>query len=115
MKAKEWSILILIMCLIGFSAGFYLKFIKSYTDEIVKTEARSLISDKTQRQLRLGETIAFLKEMEELTNNYNIENKQNKVALKKLQCINQISIIMMVTSIILIISTSHRLISQSRA
>ncbi|NQU52647.1 MAG: hypothetical protein HQ522_08920 [Bacteroidetes bacterium] len=104
--------LILIVSVIGFTTGFYLKFIKSYTDEKLPINATNYVGESIQRQPKLSETIAFLEKLETITDSNKIINKENDNTLKRLKTINLISIIAMIISIVLAIGSTQKLLTK---
>ena len=108
MKKKNYLTLILIVSTIGFLSGFYLKFVKSYTDEKLQIKT----TDNIQRQLNLSETISFLKEFKNMDNSNKIIGAENDSALKRLKTINLMSIIAMSLSINLAIWSTQKLLTK---
>ena len=107
MKKKNYLILILIVSVIGFSTGFYLKFIKSYSDEKLQIKT----TEHVPKQAKLSETIAFLEKFESITNSYKLKSTENKNALKRLKTINLTSILTMIISIIFAIWSFQKLLT----
>ena len=85
-------IFILIISTIIFSTGIYFKFIKSYSNERLQVETTNLAGEKIQRQLKLGEMISMLKELESIEEENKIDSDENDIALKKLRTIDVLSI-----------------------
>ena len=108
MKKKNYLTLILIASLLGFVSGFYLKFIKTYTDEKLQITT----TDNIQRQPKLSETIAFLEEFKNMTDSNKIIGTENDSALKRLKTINLMSIIAMSISIVLTIWSTQKLLTK---
>lgn len=119
MNKKLLLTFILLLAIIGFSTGFYLKFIRSYSDNKLQVEQTKITGEKSQRQPRLGEMIKLMSELEDEVkdsqNNFKkaVVSKSdaietNKETLKRLKTINYTSIIVMVVSIVIagLISTN---------
>ena len=104
MKNQNYLILLLIISVAGLSTGFYLKFIKSYTDERFQIAT----TNDVERSPNLGQTINFLEELNTITGP--AVNDQNDVALKKLKTINLTSIIVVIISILVAIGTAQKLL-----
>lgn len=98
MKKRYLIIVILIISMIGFTSGTYFKFIKSYSEDKLQVEKTNLAGQKTQRQLKLGEMISMLNELNTIVDEYKIESDENHAALKRLKTINLGSIIIMILS-----------------
>lgn len=108
MEEKNYLTLILIASLIGFVSGFYLKFVKAYSDEKLQITT----TDNIQRQPKLSETIAFLEEFKNMTDSNKIIGTENDSALKRLKTINLMSIIAMSISIVLAIWSTQKLLTK---
>ncbi len=108
MKKKNYLTLIIIVSIIGIGSGFYLKFIKTYTDEKLQITT----TDNIQRQPKLSETIAFLEEYKNTTDSNNIISAENDNKLKRLKTINLISIIVMSISVFLAIWSTQKLLTK---
>jgi len=91
-------IFILTISTIVFSTGIYFKFIKSYSKERLQVETTNLGGEKFQRQLKLGEMISMLKELESIEEEYEIDSDENDIALKKLRTIDVLSIFAVILS-----------------
>ena len=111
MKRKKILYLILIVSVIGFATGFYLKFVKSYTDEKLQVGVTNIVGKNVEKQPKLSETIALLDEFESKDSN-KIDSNENINALKRLKTINIISIIIMVVSIIFAFWTTKKLLTK---
>jgi len=109
---KKYLSLILIVSVIGFATGFYLKFIKSYTDEKLQGSATTFLGENVDRQLNINETIAFLEKLESIKASNKIDSNENDNALKWLKTINLLSIIAMVISLILAFWITKKLLSK---
>jgi len=120
MKTKNFMIIILLVSIIGFSAGLYFKFIKAYSNEKLQVQTARLNGAQIQRQLKLGEMISLLEGLKETviqSNNLhaiNVDNNnevfsENERSLKKLKLINYVSIAMMIITLILAIVTLRKL------
>jgi len=96
-------IILLIISIIGFSTGVYFKFIKSFSDEKLQVEKTNLVGVKNQRQLKLGEMISMLKELESIRKEDEIAFNENDVVLKRLRVIHTVSIIVMIFSCVVFI------------
>lgn len=108
MEEKNYLTLILIASLIGFVSGFYLKFVKAYSDEKLQITT----TDNIQRQPKLSETIAFLEEFKNMTDSNKVIGTENDSALKRLKTINLMSIIAMSISIVLAIWSTQKLLTK---
>lgn len=108
MEEKNYLTLILIASLIGFVSGFYLKFVKAYSDE----KLQIMTTDNIQRQPKLSETIAFLEEFKNMTDSNKVIGTENDSALKRLKTINLMSIIAMSISIVLAIWSTQKLLTK---
>lgn len=111
MKKKNYLILILIVSIIGFASVFYLKFIKTYTDEKFQIQTTNDIL----KQPTLGETIAFMKATEAITDSNGIISTENDKALKMLMRINLMLIITMSISVIVAIWSTKKLLPKSKS
>ncbi len=109
MRKKNLIIFILIISTFVFSTGVYLKFIKSYSEEKLQVETTNLAGEKIQRQLKLGEMISMLKELESVEEEYEIDSDENDIALKKLRTINVLSIFAMFLSCLTFIWSIQKL------
>jgi predicted permease len=114
MKRKNLLYLILIVSVIGFATGFYLKFVKSYTDEKLQVRVTNIAGENVESQPKLSETIALLDELESLKDSSKIDSNENNKALKRLKTINIISIIIMVVSIIIAFWTTKKLLTKGK-
>lgn len=114
MKRKNLLYLILIVSVIGFATGFYLKFVKSYTDEKLQVRVTNIAGENVESQPKLSETIALLDELESLKDSSKIDSNENNKALKRLKTINIISIIIMVVSIIFAFWTTKKLLTKGK-
>lgn len=88
----------MIISTIVFSIGIYFKFIKLYSKERLQVETTNLGGEKFQRQLKLGEMISVLKELESIEEEYEIVSDENDIALKKLRTIDVLSIFAVILS-----------------
>lgn len=93
MKNKSITLIILFISTIGLATSVYFKYIKSYSDEKLQVETTNSSEDISHRQLKLGEAIAMLEELEELKTSARIESTENKVVFKHLKTTNTISTI----------------------
>ncbi len=92
-------IIVLIISIIGLSAGFYFKFVKSYLEEI-QINTKNDQGESSQRNLTLSENINFLEALDQTFSSQGIENKENVAALRGLKTINLLAISSMVVSIL---------------
>lgn len=99
MANNRIMIIILAFSIIVFSTGAYFKFIKSYSEKELQVETTNLAGEKIQRQLKLGEMITMLNELESISKEYEIKSDENKTALKHLKRINTTIICMMILSL----------------
>ena len=63
-KTKNYLIIVLVVSALGFSAGFYLKYVKSYFGVKLQVKTTSFTGKNIQQRPKLGETIELLKELE---------------------------------------------------
>ncbi|RKD85992.1 hypothetical protein [Mangrovibacterium diazotrophicum] len=102
--------LILFVAIIGLAGGVYLKYFKSYIDP----KLQITVTDAAGRPLMLGETIAYLENLESLTAQFGISSDENREVLSQLKTINIVSIAMMVLSLILAVGVSLKLATVNR-
>ena len=107
--------MILIISVIGFSTGFYLKYIKAYTDDKLQIETTNLKGEKIQRQPNLKENIAMLEKLENIAVSNNVEFKENKPALKRPKTINIIYLTIMILSCLAFLWTFQKIIKTNRS
>jgi hypothetical protein len=113
MRKETYMIIILIISIIGLSTGFYLKFIKSYINDIQGNGVEN--GESIQRPLRLGENIDFLKELNKSIISHGIESKENDIALKRLKTINTISFTIMILSSLAFLWAIQKIIKINRS
>ena len=117
MNQKRSLKIILLILILGFSTGFYMKFIKSFSVQGIQlVKENPITGEKTERPIRLGDLVRLLnniedrfeKEIENPPRNFkedvvvktSFENPNKKV-LFKLKALNYISILLMIVSIII--------------
>ena len=114
MKSKNYFYLILILSVIGFATGFYLKFVKSYTDEKLQLRVTNIVGENVVRQPKLSETIALLGKLESIKDFNKIDSNENGNTLKRLKTINILSMITMVVSIVFAFWTTKKLLTKEK-
>lgn len=102
-------IIILICSIVVFSTGAYFKFIESYSGEELQVNTTNLAGEKIQRQLKLGDMIIMLNELESIRKEYEIKSDENETALKNLKRINIVLISMMILSLFAFIWSIQKL------
>jgi hypothetical protein len=96
---KNYLILLVAISAAGFISGIYIKYYKTYQSSIEVVKTNDDIS--IQRQLNLGENIAFLEEIDKIfaaTTVERIHTDKLPEALERLKAINRFSIGLIMTS-----------------
>lgn len=114
MKKKNYLFLILILSIIGFTSGLYLKFIRPYSEDKLQVETTNFQGENIQRQLKLGEYISMLNDLETIAEANSIESKENDLALKILKTINIFSIILMILCCLVFLWSVQQIIKINR-
>lgn len=114
MRKKNYMIIILLISVVVFGSGFYLKFMKSHINDI-QTKSINYKGEAVQRQLRLGETIVYLEELKSIADSQNFESKENDIVLKKLKTVNSISITIMILSCFAFLWSIQKIIKINRS
>ena len=116
MNKKHHLIIFFTISIIGFTTGVYLKFFKTYQNDIQIT-VKNIDGESTQKQLRLNENIEFLQELDKTFTSHRIDRtEKDKLpqALKRLKIINTISIASMIISIFLFLWSLRKLLIQNK-
>lgn len=91
---KTYLILFIVISLVGLVSGIYLKFFKTYMNDI-RIQVEFDDEESQQRQLNLSENIAFLEELERTFAANSVKRTQTDKlpeVLERLKTINGISI-----------------------
>ncbi len=99
MRKNTLMIAVLVISLIGLSAGCYFKFVKTYLKDI-QTNTINGEGESAQRNLTLSENINFLEELDQTISSQGIDHKENATALSGLKKINSLAVSSMIVSIL---------------
>lgn len=102
---KNKPLILLLIAALGFGAGIYMKYIRTYSNEQMEVVSKN----DRERYPRLGELIATLENIDAVVESYRVDSGENAAILKCLKTINHVSIILIASSVLIALRAINKL------